>query len=89
MSKRSKWKVPFQNKLILQIIHLKLNLNNIKLKTRSSCVSANFIDKRIFIHIGNKYKKIYLTKYHIGYKFGEFTKTRISKKTKLNKLKNK
>lgn len=89
MSKRSKWKLPFQNKIILQILQLKLNINNIKIKTRTSVISKMFINKRIYIHTGNKYKKIYITKYHLGYKLGEFAKTRISKNSKQMKLKKK
>lgn len=83
---RSVWKGPFQEK------------NNFKLCTkykkklqiwsRASVISFAFIKRVAFIHTGRNFKKLFITRDHIGYKFGEFTATRAFQK-KAEKRKNK
>lgn len=81
---RSKWKSPFQNKIILKKqFFLK---QPIKILSRSSIISTKFINKNVLITTGNSFKKIFITRAHIGYKFGEFATTRGIKK-KINKKK--
>lgn len=82
---RSVWKGPFQIKKIYKF--------NFKYKkrydiwSRASVISTRFIKKLVFIYTGNNYKKLYITRDHIGYKFGEFTNTRaFQKKVEKKKL---
>jgi len=82
---RSLWKGPFQEKKILK---LKLrHKQRLDIWSRASVISQQFLKKLVFINTGNGYKRIYITKDHIGYKFGEFTVTRaFTKKTEKKKL---
>lgn len=76
---RSKWKTFFQNnKLFLKTYFTPKA--NLKIRSRSSTISASFLNKTIFIHTGNSFKKILITRNHLGYKFGEFAVTRSIKK---------
>lgn len=76
---RSKWKTFFQNnKLFLKIYFTPKA--NLKIWSRSSTISSAFLNKTIFIHTGNSFKKVLITRNHLGYKFGEFAVTRSIKK---------
>jgi small subunit ribosomal protein S19 len=83
---RAKWKGPFQEKTIFK------NYQNIKKKikvwSRASVIPAIFINKFVFINKGNTFKRVLITRDHVGYKFGEFAKTRVYKKP-INKNKKK
>jgi len=71
---RSIWKGPFQAK---KLYKFKFKYKKrFDIWSRSSVISARFIKKLVFINTGNNYKKVYITRNHIGYKFGEFTTTR-------------
>jgi len=71
---RSVWKGPFQEKKILKLkIKYKKRL---EIWARGSVISFRFIKKLVFINTGNGYRKLYVTRKHVGYKFGEFTNTR-------------
>lgn len=71
---RAKWKGPF--------IHFKflkkniLNTSNINVWSRASAIPSVFIGQKFLIHSGNDFKKLYITRDKVGYKFGEFCTTR-------------
>ena len=75
---RSIWKGPFQEKKIF----LKINKKHkrIQIWSRSSVISSFFINKTIFINTGKGFRKVFITRDHIGFKFGEFAPTRAFKK---------
>lgn len=69
---RSKWKSPF--------IHFKLlskKLKKNKIWCRSSVIPNFLIGSFVFIHRGNSFKKIFITREKIGFKFGEYSNTRL------------
>ena len=47
------------------------------------------IGKHVHIHNGKSFKKFYVSREKVGYKFGSFFFTRILKKTVQKKIKNK
>lgn len=71
---RSKWKGPFLNKSLL-----KKNLKS-KVWSRSSTIPYYLIGFSVFVHSGKEFKKIFITRDKIGFKFGEFVFTRKLKK---------
>ena len=76
---RSKWKTSFQdNKLFLKTYFTPKS--NVKIWSRASTISALLLNKTVFIHTGNSFKKVLITRTHVGYKFGEFAVTRSIKK---------
>lgn len=80
---RSLWKGPF--------VHLKLLkkqglVENSSIWSRNSIILSNFIGYKFLIHSGNMFKKFFVTREKIGYKFGEFCTTR-SKYFHKNKIK--
>ena len=77
---RSKWKGFFQDKIILN--KLFLVKQPLKIWSRSSVVSSFFLNKNVLITTGNGFKRVFITRSHLGYKFGEFAATRGIKKTK-------
>ena len=87
---RSIWKGPFQEKKILKPkIRYK---KRIEIWARNSIIPFRYLKKLVFIHTGNTFKKIYISRNHIGYKFGEFAVTRAFKtknEQKKHKKKNK
>jgi ribosomal protein S19 len=84
---RSKWKGPFLDKSLIK------NINKIKLKkiwSRTSTICSSLIDKSFLVHSGNKFRKIYINREKVGFKFGDFCYTRVmKKKLHTKKLKNK
>jgi small subunit ribosomal protein S19 len=86
---RSKWKGLFLEKSIIQLNNKKKR----KLKTysRSSCIPSFLINKFILIYDGKEFRKCYINREKIGYKFGEFSysrkKNEVKKKFKKNKKK--
>lgn len=83
---RSVWKGPFQEKKILKLT-IKPR-KRLQIWSRASIISSTFIKKLVFIHTGNNFRKLFITRNHVGYKFGEFTNTRAFQK-KAEKRKNK
>jgi small subunit ribosomal protein S19 len=73
---RSKWKKPFQDLNTLLTINNNLTINEIKIMSRSSTISKYFLNQKVAIHNGNSFKNVFITEYHLGYKFGEFAFTR-------------
>lgn len=82
---RSKWKGPFIHFKFLKTKNLvKTSANNIWL--RNSTILSHFVGYKFLIHSGNTFKKFFVTREKVGYKFGEFCTTR-SKYFHKNKLK--
>jgi ribosomal protein S19 len=81
---RSKWKGPY--------IHFKFLKKKIftkkffKIWSRDSIILSHFINHKFLIYSGNIFKKLFITRNKIGYKFGEFCTTR-AKYFHKNKLK--
>jgi small subunit ribosomal protein S19 len=67
---RSKWKGPF-----LQNFLLKNNKKNY-IWSRNSVITTKFLNKNVFIHNGKEFKKIFITREKIGFKFGQFSFTK-------------
>jgi small subunit ribosomal protein S19 len=88
---RSKWKGLFQEQSITRLSKaiISLKVNRLKIWSRASVISAKFIDKVVFVSRGNLFKKVLITRNHVGYKFGEFAATRLHKKKAKKKQKNK
>ena len=70
---RSNWKGPFieKNLLINSVI-----INNKKIYSRRSTITSNFIGKSVLVYNGKLFKKIFITREKVGFKFGEFCFTR-------------
>ena len=83
---RSKWKGLFIEKSIIQLKKKKL-----KTYSRSSCIPSFLINKFILIYDGKEFRKCYINREKIGFKFGEFSysrkKNEVKKKFKKNKKK--
>jgi ribosomal protein S19 len=58
--------------------------NNLKVWARREIISSSFIEKTVFIHNGKEFKKIFIKREHVGFKFGEFCLTK-KHKIKLKK----
>lgn len=67
---RSKWKGKFVQRSILK------KVNNFNIWSRNSTITANFIGKTVQVYTGKEFKKIFITRSKIGYKFGHFIFTR-------------
>lgn len=80
---RSLWKGPF---IHLKLLKKKVLIENTIVWSRNSVILSNFIGYKFLIHSGNTFKKFFVTREKIGYKFGEFCTTR-SKYFHKNKLK--
>lgn len=80
---RSLWKGPF---IHFSFFRKKKLINNFSVWSRNSIILSNFIGYKFLIHSGNTFKKFFVTRDKIGYKFGEFCTTR-SKYFHKNKLK--
>jgi len=70
---RSNWKGPVVSQSILQ--NLKVN-ENYKVFCRNSVIPSNLIGKTLQVYNGKFFKKIFITREKVGYKFGFFSKTR-------------
>jgi small subunit ribosomal protein S19 len=73
---RSIWKGPFLDNFLF------LKKKNNKIWSRRSVIPSYLIGKMVLIHNGKIFKKIFINREKVGYKFGEFCNTRllISKK---------
>lgn len=78
---RSIWKLPFVNK---NLIHFSLYKKNKLQKSksflisdRSSIITKSLIGSKVKIYNGKKFLVIFLKQKMIGYKFGEFSITKI------------
>ena len=69
---RSKWKNPF---IHFKFLSKKLTKN--KIWCRSSVIPKFLVGSVVFIHRGNSFKKIFITREKVGFKFGEYSNTRL------------
>jgi ribosomal protein S19 len=69
---RSLWKGNFIDSFLLW--------NNNKKKamiwSRRSTITANLIGQTVFVHNGKEFKRLYITRAKVGFKFGQFIFTR-------------
>ena len=79
---RSSWKGNFLKKHILK-------KKSIKVWSRNSSIPFHMLEQIVSVYNGKEFKKIYISREKIGYKFGAFSFTRkftkkktITKKTK-------
>lgn len=78
---RSFWKGSFIEKKLLKKEFKKIWY-------RHSCIPFYLIGKKVLVHNGIIFKKIYITREKVGYKFGDFSFTRkFTKKIKIIKNK--
>lgn len=86
---RSKWKGLFLEKSIIQLN--KKKKKKLKTYSRSSCIPSFLINKFILIYDGKEFRKCYINREKVGYKFGEFSysrkKNEVKKKFKKKKKK--
>lgn len=59
----------------------------IKIINRNFIISSKFLNKKISIYNGKSFINVFIDKYKLGYKFGEFAYTRKSPVHKKKKLK--
>ena len=84
---RSQWKGPFLDLCVLKK-HTKINIQ--KIWSRRSTIPSFLVGKMISIYNGKNFKTIMVTREKVGFKFGEFSITRIHrKKIKTTKIKKK
>lgn len=76
---RSNWKLKYLSKALIRKLFL-IKIFKIKarkvLLARSSVIPLSLIGKTWYIHSGLKFNKIKITKFMVGFKFGEFVFTR-------------
>jgi small subunit ribosomal protein S19 len=78
---RSSWKGNFLKKYLLKKTPKKI-------WSRNSVIPFSFVGQKFLVYNGKEFKKIYISREKVGYKFGDFSFTRkFTKKIKL--LKNK
>lgn len=76
---RSKWKHNFvSNSVLKNILLKKLNIRKkeIKIYSRSSCITPALISMLCNVYNGAIYTKLVISKNQLGFKFGEFSFTR-------------
>jgi small subunit ribosomal protein S19 len=80
---RSKWKGLFIEKSIIQLN--KKKKRKLKTYSRSSCIPSFLINKFILIYDGKEFRKCYINREKIGFKFGEFSYSRKKNEVKKSK----
>ena len=75
---RSSWKFNYINSYVYKNLFLSKfrSFKAIKFFCRSAIIPKIFFKKTVLIYKGNIFAKIIFNKYHIGFKFGEFSVTR-------------
>jgi small subunit ribosomal protein S19 len=68
---RSKWKGHFVDTSLNRV-----NKKNLKIWSRRSTIPFSLIGSYVLIHNGKDFKKVYITREKVGFKFGEFAFTR-------------
>ena len=84
---RTIWKGSFLEKCLLKKKTCVKKV--VKVWSRRSVIPSFFVGKTISVHNGKIFKKIYITRELVGYKFGEFCPTRLFTSKKKVKLKGK
>ena len=72
---RSNWKSKFIAKFLLKKKY-RLNEKN-KIWARNSIIPFFLLNKTVVVHNGKVFKKLFITREKLGYKFGEFIFTKI------------
>lgn len=74
---RAKWKFNYIAKSILKkVSHIADTNQQFVVFERNSTIPSTFVNKDVLIHWGKDFKKVTITRNHIGFKFGEFAITR-------------
>lgn len=78
---RSKWKGPFFNlTLYNELLHIrkksKVKFWKYKIQSRDSVIPSNLIRKRVLVHTGKSFKRVFVNREKVGLKFGALAKTR-------------
>ncbi len=71
---RAAWKGKFVSDSLLRK-EIKTS-KNIKIWSRNSAIPANLIGQMVFIYNGKEFKKVFINRSKIGFKFGEFSLTK-------------
>jgi len=82
---RSKWKGPYINKKLLELIKNYKKNKQIFTNSRNSTIIPIFVNKTINVHNGKIYQKLKIIENMVGYKLGEFVPTRKNFSFKKNK----
>ena len=82
---RSKWKGPYINKNLLELIKNYKKNKQIFTNSRNSTIIPIFVNKLINVNNGKIYQKLKIIKNMVGYKLGEFVPTRKNFSFKKNK----
>lgn len=87
---RAKWKGLFIEKSIISFKKTKAK-KKLKIYSRSSSIPSFLINQFVLIYDGKEFRKCYINREKIGYKFGEFSYSRkkndVKKKFKKSKKK--
>jgi len=82
---RSIWKGPFLDKSLFNNL---FNNKNKKIWSRRSIISASMVGTYVLIYNGKLFKRVLITRDHVGFKYGSFSTTRIfTQKAKVLKKK--
>jgi small subunit ribosomal protein S19 len=71
---RAKWKGLFIEKFLLKKKFF--NRNQKKIWSRRSTIPSILIGQKVLVYNGKEFKKIFINREKIGYKFGDFSFTR-------------
>jgi len=86
---RSKWKGPFIDLKVLNSRDSKSSKKE-KIWSRSSQIPSFLIGRTVFVHNGQDFKSLFVSRDKVGFKFGEFSLTRkYIDRNKSSKKKNK
>ena len=83
---RSKWKVPYVDTKLLNILKNTKENNTIFTKSRSSTIVPNFVGRIVNVYNGKSYYTLKICEKMVGYKLGEFVPTRKSFSFKKKKI---
>nr|NP_038188.1 ribosomal protein S19 [Synura synuroidea]AAF36954.1 ribosomal protein S19 [Synura synuroidea] len=75
---RSKWKGKYIPRFLLKKNFILTKKN--KIWSRNSAIPFFLLNKDVFVHNGNSFKKLNISREKIGYKFGEFVFTKTTPK---------
>lgn len=76
---RAKWKGLFLEKSIINLTKTKKKL---KVYSRSSSIPNFLTNKYVLIYDGKEFRKVFINREKVGFKFGEFSYSRRKKKLK-------
>lgn len=79
---RAYWKGPVVQKNFFNKYY---NKNHFNIWSRNMTILDIFLEKTFFIHNGHEYKRLYITRERLGFKFGSFAWTRQNYKKKIKK----